>query len=247
MGEDDMMQEIKVALCAVLASGVAAWLAATPAAARTLKVTVDSFQNGKMIPEKYAFCAPAAQGHTTAGANISPRISWSKGPAGTKSYVIVLYDTDAPAEQREKMNKEGETLTADVRRKDFFHWILVDIPPKVTSLPEGAESDARVLHGKPATTKLGLRGLNDYTKVTVANDAMKGQYFGYDGPCPPWNDENVHHYYFTVYALSVRKLALGRDFDGPAVMEAIKGKVLAQGEELGLYTQNPEKGAKPAK
>jgi hypothetical protein len=72
---------------------------------------------------------------------------------------------------------------------------------------------------------------------------MKGQYYGYDGPCPPWNDENIHHYHFTVYALNVDSLNLGTDFDGPAAMEAIEGKVLAQGEELGLYTQNPAKGA----
>ncbi len=35
-----------------------------------------------------------------------------------------------------------------------------------------------------------------------------------------------------------------KDFDGPAAQEAMKGKILAQGEELGLFTQNPAKGAK---
>jgi phosphatidylethanolamine-binding protein (PEBP) family uncharacterized protein len=73
---------------------------------------------------------------------------------------------------------------------------------------------------------------------------MKGQYYGYDGPCPPWNDDLVHHYHFTVYALSVPSLGLPKDFDGPAAMDAMKGKILAQGEELGLFTQNPAKGAK---
>lgn len=239
------MAMIKITALGMVAAGLAVGLAATPASARSLKVSVDSFKNGQTIPNKYAFCAPAAQAHTTGGANINPRISWSKGPAGTKSYAIILYDTDAPAEQREKMNKEGETLTSAVPRKDFFHWVLVDIPPNVTSVPEGADSNARVVHGKPATpAKVGVRGLNDYTKATAANEAMKGQYFGYDGPCPPWNDETVHHYHFTVYALSVPKLDLGTDFDGPAAMAAIKGKVLAQGEVVGLYTQNPQKGAK---
>jgi Raf kinase inhibitor-like YbhB/YbcL family protein len=239
------MDMIKVAMSGLLAAGLPVALAAHPAAAASLKVSVDSFKNGQMIPSKYAFCVPAAQGHTAGGPNISPRISWSKGPAGTKSYAIILHDTDSPAEQREKMNKEGETLTSAVPRRDFFHWVLVDIPPTVRSLAEGADSNARVLHGKPATpTKAGVRGLNDYTKATAANEAMKGQYFGYDGPCPPWNDENLHHYHFTVYALSVKTLDLGKEFDGPAAMAAIKGKVLAQGEVLGLYTQNPAKGAK---
>lgn len=55
----------------------------------------------------------------------------------------------------------------------------------------------------------------------------------------------MHRYHFTVYALSVKSLDLPKDFDGPAAQDAMKGKILAQGEELGLYTQNPGKGAKP--
>jgi Raf kinase inhibitor-like YbhB/YbcL family protein len=224
---------------------LAAALAATPAFAYELKVSVDAFRNGEMMPNKYAFCAPAAQGHTEAGANFSPSISWSRGPRGTKSYAILLYDTDSPAQQRDKINKEGVTMTSAIPRRTFFHWVLVDIPPNIRSLKEGADSDARVVHGKPATpAAAGVRGLNDYTKVTAGNDATKGQYFGYDGPCPPWNDEVVHHYHFAVFALSAKKLDLPPDFDGAAVLEVIKDKVLAQGEVVGLYTQNPAEGAK---
>jgi phosphatidylethanolamine-binding protein (PEBP) family uncharacterized protein len=46
-----------------------------------------------------------------------------------------------------------------------------------------------------------------------------------------------------VYALSVPTLALGKEFDGAAAIAAIKDKTLAQGELLGLYTTNPDKGA----
>ena len=52
----------------------------------------------------------------------------------------------------------------------------------------------------------------------------------------------VHHYHFTVYALSVKSLGLPAGFDAEAALDAMKGKILAQGEELGLYTQNPGKG-----
>ncbi|HTZ03649.1 MAG TPA: YbhB/YbcL family Raf kinase inhibitor-like protein [Xanthobacteraceae bacterium] len=229
-----------------MAAGMlAAALVALPAYAATLKVKVDSIKSGGTIPTKYAFCIAAATGHTAGGKNINPGISWSKGPKGTQSYAIIVYDTDSPAEHREMMNKEGVTMTAEVKRHDFFHWVLVDIPANVTSIKEGADSNARVLHGKPATSTVGVKGLNDYTKVTASNEAMKGQYYGYDGPCPPWNDDLVHHYHFTVYALSVKSLDLPKDFDGPAAQAAMKGKILAQGELLGLYTQNPAKGAKP--
>ena len=243
------MHFLKFAVFGSLAASAAAGLAITPASAQALQVSVGSFKSGQMMPTKFAFCVPAAQGHTTAGPNISPPISWSKGPAATKSYAIILHDTEAPAEQREKMNKEGETLTTAVPRRNFFHWILVDIPANVTSLPEGAESTARVPRGKPATPAAGggVRGLNDFTKVMAANEAMKGQYYSYDGPCPPWNDEAVHRYHFTVYALSVPTLNLGKEFDAAAATAAIKDKVLAQGEVVGLYTQNPAKGAEVPK
>jgi Raf kinase inhibitor-like YbhB/YbcL family protein len=246
-GEDTVKMR-KIAAIAMLAAGMCGVLAAAPASARALKVKVDSLKNGGTLATKYAFCAPAAQGHTTAGQNINPSISWSKGPRGTKSYAIILFDPKSPAEHREMMNKEGVTMTADVKRHDFYHWVLVDIPPNVRSIKEGADSNARVVHGKPATpSAAGVKGLNDYTKVMAANDAMKGQYYGYDGPCPPWNDDLVHDYHFTVYALSVKSLGLPKDFDAAAALDAMKGKILAQGEVVGNYTQNPAKDAKVEK
>ncbi len=236
----------KIVMLGLAAAAVPALATTAPAAARTLKVHVDSIKNGGTLANKYAFCAPAAQGHTTGGGNINPSISWSKGPRGTKSYAIILYDPKSPAEHREMMNKEGVTMGADIKRHNFYHWVLVDIPKDVTSIKEGADSNARVVHGKPATpSAAGVKGLNDYTKVTASNDAMKGQYYGYDGPCPPWNDDLVHDYHFTVYALSVPSLNLPKDFDAAAAQDAMKGKILAQGEAVGLYTQNPAKGAKP--
>jgi len=232
-----------------LAAGTFIAAMATSASAASLKVQVDSVKTGGMLANKFAFCMPAAQGHTTGGPNINPSIKWSKGPRGTKSYAIILYDTDSPAEQREKMNKEGETLTAAVKRKIYNHWVLVDIPAGTRSIKEGTASHERVLHGKPATPAPagGVNGLNDYTTATAANPAMKGNYYGYDGPCPPWNDENLHHYHFSVYALSVKSLGLPKDFDAAAAKEAMKGKILAEGELLAVYTQNPAKGAKVGK
>jgi len=215
-----------------------------PAGSHKLRVRVDSIKNGHMIPSEYAFCMAAPQNHMALSADKSPRIAWSRGPAGTKSYVVIVYDTDSPAEHRELMNKEGATLTAAVARKIFFHMVVVDIPAKVTVLPEGAESEGRVAHGKPEPSKIGMSAANGYTQAFAANDAMKGTYHGYDGPCSPWNDENVHHYHFTVYALSVPSLGLSGDFSGEAAVAAMQGKVLAQGELLGVYSTNPAVMAK---
>jgi len=215
-----------------------------PAKSHKLQVHVDALKNGHLIASDYAFCMAAAQGHITAAPDKSPRIAWSKGPAGTKSYAIIMYDTDSPAEHREWMNQEGQTLTAAIQRKIFYHWLLVDIPANVTSLAEGADSEARVAHGKQAPAKIGVHGRNDFTPTFAANDALKGDYYGYDGPCVAWNDTNTHHYYFTVYALNVPSLGLSGTFDGAQVLAAMQGKVLAQGDIVGFFSTNPAVMAK---
>ncbi len=211
-----------------------------PARSAKIRVHVDSIKYGHMVPSEYAFCTADGHGGATAAANKSPRIAWSKGPKGTKSYVVIVYDTDSPAEHRELMNKKGETLTAAVKRKIFFHMVLVDVPTNVTAVPEGAASNERLLHGKPASTiTVGVPAANSYTQAFAANDALKGTYYGYDGPCSPWNDANTHHYYFTVYAMSVPSLGLHGDFSAEQAVAAMKGKVLAQGQSLGVYSTNP--------
>lgn len=243
-----MIGKISTALALGTAVVVSQMALAPAASAADLKVKVASLKAGSAIPDKYAFCNPAAQNHAGPGANISPPISWSKGPKGTQSYAVILTDADSPKENRDKMNKEGMTVPKTTARQTFYHWVTVDIPANVTSLKEGNDSTARVAHGKPATPAgVGVRGLNMFTAVFAANDTLKGNYYGYDGPCPPWNDENVHHYTFHVYALSAKSLNMPKDFDGPAAMEAIKGKILAEGKFDAIYTTNPATGAKVPK
>lgn len=72
---------------------------------------------------------------------------------------------------------------------------------------------------------------------------MAGDYYGYDGPCPPWNDAIVHHYVFTIYALDLDRLPLEGRFTGAQVREAIEGHVLDQASLTGTYTLNPKLAA----
>jgi Raf kinase inhibitor-like YbhB/YbcL family protein len=69
---------------------------------------------------------------------------------------------------------------------------------------------------------------------------MGGDYYGYDGPCPPWNDTIVHHYYFTVYALNVEKLDVKGAPTAENVLAALKGHVLAEAMLMGTYSLNPK-------
>jgi len=71
---------------------------------------------------------------------------------------------------------------------------------------------------------------------------MAGDYFGYDGPCPPWNDSILHHYEFTLYALDRAELELEGAVNVAALRAAMKDHVLAQATLMGTYSLNPELG-----
>lgn len=195
--------------------------------------------DGYISPD-YAFCAPDARMHSRDGGNKSVGLSWSAGPRGTKSYAIIAVDPDVPT-IFDDADKEGRTIPANMKRKDFYHWVLFDIPAEKTMLPEGTDSQGIAPKGKSVIkTPYGTRGVNDYAPYFATMPGRAGIYAGYDGPCPPWNDALVHHYHFKVFALDVASLGLnGKKTDGRAAMKAIAPHILAEGEVIGKYTQNP--------
>lgn len=154
-----------------------------------MKPTLESpaFQHGGAIPAKY----------TSDGADISPPLAWHGLPEGTRSLVLVVDDPDAPDPRAPKMI--------------WVHWVLYNIPPATTALPEGV---------KPAGLPSGTReGLNDWKQT------------GYRGPSPP---VGRHRYFFKLYALDTVLADLGRP--AKARLEAaMKGHVLATAELVGTY------------
>ena len=84
-----------------------------------------------------------------------------------------------------------------------------------------------------------VQGRNDYSGWFAGDAQMAGDYLGYDGPCPPWNDSIVHRYRFTVHALDVARLDLAPGFDLAQLRAAIAGHELAQATLTGTYTLDP--------
>ena len=118
----------------------------------------------------------------------------------------------------------------------------MDIPANISAIAEAEFSDGVSARGKPGPqAKYGARqGRNDYTGWFAGDKDMGGDYFGYDGPCPPWNDEILHHYVFTLYALDSARCEVSGAFKGAEVLKAIEGHVLAKASLTGTYTLNPK-------
>ncbi len=207
-------------------------------------LTSQSFREGEAIPARYAFCQPDPQTHVTLSDNLSPELSWDQVPAGTRSFVLICHDPDVPSVGTD-VNQEGKRIPLDLPRVDFFHWVLVDIPADARQIPEGADSSGVTPGGKTAEPGPhgSRRGRNNYSDWFAGDPAMGGSYLGYDGPCPPWNDERLHHYHFTLYALDLERCPVEGELDSPAVRAAIQGHVLAQATLMGTYCLNPEIGA----
>lgn len=97
----------------------------------------------------------------------------------------------------------------------FTHWIIFNIPPTITDLPESLPPVKKLINAD-------RQGTNDAGKI------------GYIGPCPP---NGTHHYQFRLYALS-EMLDLNPGIKREEFLKAIKGKILAIGEIQGTYRRN---------
>jgi Raf kinase inhibitor-like YbhB/YbcL family protein len=205
-----------------------------------MKLTSSSFDDNAAIPPQFAFCAPDAATRVTLSENRNPHLAWTEVPMGTKSFAIVCHDPDVPS-QGDDVNQAGRTVPKSLPRIDFFHWVLVDLPAGEVGVNVGEYSSSVTARGKPGPqAPHGARqGINDYTGWFASDANMAGDYYGYDGPCPPWNDEIVHRYVFTVFALDVARLPVEGAFGGNEVRRAITGHVLAQAALTGRYTLNP--------
>ncbi len=205
-----------------------------------MKLTSSSFNDGQKIPGDYSFCIPDPAHRVCLGKNLNPQLSWSGVPAGTQSLAIICHDPDVPS-KGDDVNQEGRSVPAALARVDFFHWVLIDLPATLCEISAGEFSKEVTPRGKPGPLAAhGARqGINDYTGWFAGDNDMRGDYYGFDGPCPPWNDEIAHHYVFTVFALDTDRLALEGKFTGQDVRAAMRGHILDRASLTGLYTLNP--------
>jgi Raf kinase inhibitor-like YbhB/YbcL family protein len=122
-----------------------------------------------------------------------PPLTWSGSPQGTLSFALIVEDTDAPG-------------------PGFAHWVLYDIPARVTAWPSEASSK------------------------TMRNGFGRS---GYGGPCPSAHD-GPRRYMFSMYAVDIRFLPLTGDRVDD-LRAALAAHTLATGHLVGYYEREADR------
>ena len=173
----------------------AAFFGAEAAAAQTMTLTSPDIAPGAKIADEQVFNVFGCT-----GGNISPALSWSGAPKDTKSFALSVYDPDAPT------------------GSGFWHWVVFNIPPDVTSLPKNA--------GNP-------KGCAKRPRARCRAAPTLGVP-GYGGPCPPKGDA-PHHYHFTIFAVDTPKLDGDENTTAAVVGFMLHFHTLAKAELIGVW------------
>ena len=192
------------------------------------------FKNAKPIAAECAMGQPDG----FAG-NRNPHLAWEEVPAGTRSFALLCIDPDAPTVP-ETVGREDLQIPVEQPRGQFIHWVMVDIAAMQREIAIGSCSDGITAKGKssPAGPAGARQGLNDYTGWFAGNAEMGGDYYGYDGPYPPFNDLRLHRYFFRLFALDVEQLELPQRFTAADAFRAMHGHVLGEASLYGTYSLN---------
>jgi Raf kinase inhibitor-like YbhB/YbcL family protein len=110
----------------LVAAGCADHAETARAPAWKIQITSPAFAVGQPIPDPY----------TCAGSNLSPPLTWTNAPAGTKSYALIVDDPDAP----------GGT---------WVHWVIYNLPPAAMALAENTPPSPQLPDG-------AKQGVNDF-------------------------------------------------------------------------------------
>ena len=215
-----------------------------------MKLYSESFPHQGVIPAEFAFGAIDEKSRVKLSSNKNPHFAWSDAPAATQSFVMLCVDATSPTDAAD-VNQTDREVPADLPRADFAHWVLINIAADVHEITAGQFSHEVTPKGKAGPVIAGLRdsvmrhGINDYTHWFAGDHDMEGDYYGYDGPCPPWNDSLVHSYTFTLYALDVAQLPLPTDgkLNLSYVQRHMQEHILASASWTGVYTLTPRLAA----
>ena len=103
-----------------------------------IKITSTAFDEGGMIPEKY----------TCDGIDVSPPLTWTSIPEGTKTLALICDDPDAPM-------------------GTWVHWVLFNLPANIIEMPENIPPERELENG-------AKQGMNDFRKIGYGGPCPPG-------------------------------------------------------------------------
>ena len=166
-------------------------------AAAPMTLTTTAWADGDMIPAKYTQAVPTP---------VSPALTWTNVPAGTQSLVLHFHDPD---------------VALNNTTNDQVHWLMWNMPPTLTGLPEGVPQGAQ---------------LPDGSRQISASGAV------YRGPGAPATGP-YHHYTFEIYALDIKldtiEAGANEQETRTKVMAAMQGHVRGKAVMFGLFRRPP--------
>jgi Raf kinase inhibitor-like YbhB/YbcL family protein len=161
----------------------------------TFAVTSTDFVNAGPLPAVHAY-----DGAADGAGNASPQLSWTGYPEGTKSFVVTCFDPDAPTPS------------------GFWHWVLVDLPAKTTSLERNAGAAGAALPGSAFHVR------NDWSTKD------------YGGAYPPDGDP-AHRYFFVVHAVDVESLGVDGEASAAVVSFNLVFHTLARAQLVATFAR----------
>jgi len=161
-----------------------------------MRLTSTDISDGKPIAGKFT-CAAGPEA-------VSPALQWMQPPRGTESFALIVHDM-------EPRPRKGVD--------DILHWMVWNIAPSATQIPEAIPGDAQQLP--------------DGSVQTNGNPGQGGN-LGYRPPCPPAGPS--HHYAFELFALD-QKLDVPGTATRADVLKAMDGHILAHAALIAPYHQ----------
>lgn len=125
----DPMSSAKTLALALILAGAACLASQAKGGAMSFQIISPAFSNDATIPKNY----------TCDGPDLSPPLSWTGAPSGTKIFALIADDPDAPA-------------------GTWVHWVLYNLPATAKDLPEGVKKEEQLPDGT-------LQGRNDFRKI----------------------------------------------------------------------------------
>jgi len=157
-------------------------------------LSTPAFSDGAVIPNRFTQVEQAERG-------VSPQFVWTNAPAATQSFVLHMHDPEV-----------SRNRTTD----DQVHWLVWNIPPTATGLPEGVPQGAELPDGS--------------RQISATGPVYRGPGAPATGP--------MHHYTFEIYALDTKlDVQPGADaFETRTnVMKAAQGHILGKAVYVGLF------------